>query len=270
LIEAAMAVLIAMLQRGLLYLLLLQLGLMSLLWNLFAWLLYPLMPKRAGTALGRAAISRVYRIFWASTELLGMLHVDAAALEMLGDEPGGLIIAANHPTMLDALLLIARLRRGVCIMKADLMRNPFLAAGARLARYIRNDSPRGMMRCAVECLQDGGQLVMFPEGTRTVQRPVNRFRPGIAWIAQKARVPIQTVIIETDTAYLRKGWPIWRAPAFPVRVRVRLGKRFPPGAHHAALLEELEGYFVRELAPASTSAPAPLPGRAEQGSPRRA
>jgi len=243
--------LISILQRGLLYLLLLQLGTMSLLWNLFAWLAYPLFPKRAGTLLGRAAILRIYRTLWATGELVGLLQVDATALELLSEEPGGLIIAANHPTMLDALVLIAYLRRGVCIMKADLMRNPFLAAGARLARYIRNDSPRGMVRCAVESLQEGGQLVMFPEGTRTVHPPVDRFRPGITWIAQKARVPIQTVIIETDTTYLRKGWPIWRPPVFPVRVRVRLGKRFAPGADHAALLEELERYFVRELAPAS-------------------
>ncbi|MEO6743358.1 MAG: lysophospholipid acyltransferase family protein [Caldimonas sp.] len=241
---------IALIQRAMLYLLLVQLGTMSLLWSLCAWLAYPLFPKRAGTVLGRAAISRIYRIFWASAELVGLLHIDTTALELLSEEPGGLIIAANHPTMLDAMVLVARLRRGVCIMKAELMRNPFLGAGARLARYIRNDSPRGMMRCAVECLQDGGQLVMFPEGTRTVQRPLNKFRPGIAWIAHKARVPIQTVIIETDTAYLRKGWPIWRPPVFPIRVRVRIGKRFAPGADHAALLKDLEGYFVRELAPA--------------------
>ena len=91
-----MAVLTAILQRGLLYLLLLQLGAMSLLWNLFAWLTYPLIPKRAGTVLGRTAISRVYRIFWATAELFGMLHVDADALDLLGDEPGGLIIAANR------------------------------------------------------------------------------------------------------------------------------------------------------------------------------
>ena len=245
-----MAAVITILQRGLFYLLLVQLGAVFLLWNLFAWLAYPLIPKHAGTLLGRAVISRVYRLFWATTELFGMLQVDAAALELLAHEPGGLIIAANHPTMLDALVLVAYLRRGVCVMKADLMRNPFVAAGARLARYIRNDSPRGMMRCAVECLQEGGQLVMFPEGTRTVRRPVNRFRPGITWIAQKARVPIQTVIIETDTPYLRKGWPIWRAPAFPVRLRIRLGERFGPVVDHEALLEDLEGYFARELEPA--------------------
>ena len=38
------------------------------------------------------------------------------------------------------MLVVARLPRGVCVMKAELLRNVFLGAGARLARYIRNDS----------------------------------------------------------------------------------------------------------------------------------
>jgi 1-acyl-sn-glycerol-3-phosphate acyltransferase len=125
----------------------------------------------------------------------------------------------------------------------------FLGAGARLARYICDDSPVGMVRGAVACLRESAQLVMFPEGTRTVERPINRFRPGIALIARRAQVPIQAVIIETDTPYLRKGWPIWRMPAFPIRIRVRLGERFAPEGDHPALLEKLERYFVRELAP---------------------
>jgi 1-acyl-sn-glycerol-3-phosphate acyltransferase len=254
-LKAFVAAIKGFLQRGLLYLLLLQLGLMSLGWNVVAWILHPLLPRRTGTALGRAAISRVYRMFWASTGRLGMLVVDATALAPLRDEPGGLIIAANHPTMFDALALVAYLPRGVCIMKADLMRNPFLAAGARLARYIRNDAPRGTMRCAVDCLREGCQLVMFPEGTRSVDHPINKFRPGITWIAEKAAVPIQTVIIETDTTYLRKGWPIWRPPAFPVRVRVRLGTRFAPTADHHGLLDDLERYFRHELAPAPRGEP---------------
>jgi 1-acyl-sn-glycerol-3-phosphate acyltransferase len=246
-----LAVLTGYARRGLLYLLLVQLGAMSLAWNLVACVLYPLLPKRRGTALGRGTISTAYRFFWATAQALDMMRIDSSALDVLRDEPGGLIVAANHPTMLDALIIVARLPRGVCIMKAELMRNVFLGAGASLARYICNDSPRGMIRCAVECLREGGQLVMFPEGTRSVERPVNRFRPGITLIAQRAHVPIQTVIIETDTRYLRKGWPIWRAPAFPVRIRVRLGERFAPEGEHAELLERLERYFVRELEPAA-------------------
>jgi hypothetical protein len=51
-------------------------------------------------------------------------------------------------------------------------------------------------------------------------------------IAQLAKVPIQTVIIETDSPYLRKGWPLLRPPPAPVVVRVRLGPRFEPQADH--------------------------------------
>lgn len=240
----------ALIRRGLLYLLLVELGAMSLAWTLAAWVLYPLMPQSRGTRIGRAAIATMYRVFWTSAQACGMMRVDSMALDVLRAEPAGLIIAANHPTMLDAMVLAARLPRGVCIMKAELMRNVFLGPGARLARYIRNDAKHGMVRCAVRCLQENGQLLMFPEGTRTVERPVNRFRPGITMIAKLARVPIQTVLIEADSSYLRKGWPIWRAPAeFPIRVRVRLGERFAPEADHQALLERLERYFVQELMP---------------------
>jgi 1-acyl-sn-glycerol-3-phosphate acyltransferase len=244
-----LAILTGFAQRALLYLLLAQLGVISLTWNLVAWLLHPIVPKRRGTAMGRAAIAKGYRYVWVTAEACGMMRIDASALDPLRFEPGGLIIAANHPTMLDALVLVAQLPRGVCIMKADLMRNVFLGAGARLARYICDDSPRRMVRGAVACLRESAQLVMFPEGTRTVERPINRFRPGIALIARRAQVPIQAVIIETDTPYLRKGWPIWRVPAFPIRIRVRLGERFAPEGDHPALLEKLERYFVRELAP---------------------
>ena len=104
-----------------------------------------------------------------------------------------------------------------------------------------------MIRSAVANLKAGGQLVLFPEGTRTVATPVNTFRPGITLIAQMAQVPIQTVFIESESPYLGKGWPIWRTPEFPVVVNVRLGERFAPQADHQGLLRRLETYFAAEL-----------------------
>jgi 1-acyl-sn-glycerol-3-phosphate acyltransferase len=178
-----------------------------------------------------------------------MLHIDSKALDALCEERG-LIVVANHPSMLDALILVARLPRSACIMKADLMRNVFLGAGARLARYIRNDSARGMIRLAVEDLQGGGQLVIFPEGTRTTTPPVNPFRPGVTLIAKRARVPIQAVFIDTDSPYLGKGWPIWRLPPLPIRFSVRLGRRFEPRDDSDALLAEMEQYFRAQARPA--------------------
>jgi hypothetical protein len=83
-----------------------------------------------------------------------------------------------------------------------------------------------------------------------VRPPVNPFRPGITLIAQLAQVPIQTVFIEPRSPYLGKNWPIWRAPQFPVEIKVRLGRRFQPepGHHdHQAVLNQLEHYFTQEL-----------------------
>jgi 1-acyl-sn-glycerol-3-phosphate acyltransferase len=245
-----MSVVKRLFQSMLFYVLLLHLGAMSLTWNLAALVLYPMLSRQQGTIVGRAAISSVYRGFWACANWLGLMRIDYTALDVLSRD-AGLIIAANHPSMLDALLVVARVPRGICIMRASLMRNPFLGAGARLARYIRNEPPRGMIRSAVENLKAGGQLVLFPEGTRTIVAPINPFRPGLTLIAHMAQVPIQTVFIETPSPYLGKGWPIWRTPQFPVVFNVRLGQRFAPEADHMGLMKRLETYFATELGAAS-------------------
>lgn len=226
-----------------LQLMLVLLGLISIGWNLIAIVLYPLLPRAVGRRLGRAAIAHGYRMYWRFAALTGMLHLHADALDALRDEPG-LIVVANHPSMLDALMLVARLPRSACVMKASLMRNPLLGPGARLARYIRNDTPRGLVRLAVQDLQDGGQLVLFPEGTRTVRWPVNDFRPGFTLIAKLAKAPIQTVFIDTESPYLGKGWPLWKLPPLPIRFHVRLGRRFEPADNAATLLREIETYFA--------------------------
>jgi 1-acyl-sn-glycerol-3-phosphate acyltransferase len=248
LVGKALSFLFTVLQAVPLYILLLTLGLVSLLWNLTALPLYLVLPEAVGVELGRAVIARAYRLFWTCACTLGMMRIDASCLDSLREERG-LIIVANHPTMLDALLLVARLPRSACIMKAELIRNVFLGTGARLARYIRNDSARTMIRLAVKDLRRGGQLVIFPEGTRTVDPPLNAFRPGVTLIAKLARAPIQTVFIDTDTPYLRKGWPIWRVPPLPIVVKLRLGQRFTPGAGADAhvLLADLEQYYRRHL-----------------------
>jgi 1-acyl-sn-glycerol-3-phosphate acyltransferase len=237
----------ALWQRFLFACVIVQLGAMSLVWCLLAPVLELLLPRAVGGRLGRSGVSFIYRCCWASAQRLGLMEVDSSALDVLRDEPGGLIVAANHPTMLDALVVVARLPRGVCVMKAELMRNIFLGSGARLAGYIRNDVGRGMVRDAVERLREGHQLVLFPEGTRTVAAPVNAFKPGITLISQLAQAPIQTVLIESFSPYLTKGWPLLKAPPVPVRIRLRLGRRFAADADHRALLRRIEAYFAEEL-----------------------
>ena len=231
-----------------LQLLLALLGLMSISWNLIALLLYPLLPRAVGRPLGRAMIAHGYRAFWFVAGASGMLRLDSQALDALRNE-SGLVVVANHPSMLDAVMLMARLPRSTCIMKSSLMRNPFLGPGARLARYIRNDSTYGMVRCAVQDLHEGGQLVLFPEGTRSTQSPVNPFHASFALIAKRAQVPVQTVFIDTVSPYLGKGWPLWRLPPLPIHFAVRLGPRFDPPHDYRALLARTEACFAAGLVP---------------------
>ena len=225
---------------------LIVLGLMSLLWNLPALLLYPLLPRATGRRVGRAMIAYGYRSFWRLAALSRMIRLDADVLDTLRNERG-LIVVANHPSMLDAVMLVSRLPQSACIMKASLLRNPFLGPGARLARYIHNDSTYGMAQCAVRDLQDGGQLVLFPEGTRTTQTPHNPLQATFAIIAKRAKVPVQVVFIDTVSPYLSKGWPLWRLPPLPIRFSVRLGPRFAPTQDHHALLADVRASFAQGL-----------------------
>ena len=226
--------------------LLLMLGLMSVLWNVIALVLYPLLPRASGQRIGRAGIAFGYRIFWSAARASGLLRMQANALRELADERG-LVIVANHPSLLDALMLVAQLPRSFCVMKASLMHNPFLGPGALLARYIRNDCARTMVRQAVADLREGGQLVMFPEGTRTTGAALHPFQGGFALIAKRAQVPVQTVFIDTTSPYLGKGWPIWKLPPLPIEFSLRLGRRFEPGPDVDAWVKDIERYMVANV-----------------------
>ncbi|HEX5538855.1 MAG TPA: lysophospholipid acyltransferase family protein [Methylophilaceae bacterium] len=223
------------------------LGLLCLAWTLVAAVLYFVLPRRLGAPLGRYVIMAGFRIYIASLQLSRRCHFDLSALDALNGE-APLVIAPNHPSLLDAVMIISRLPNVACIMKAELMRNVFLGAGARLARYIRNEPIRQMVLHASEDFESGSHLLLFPEGTRTTRYPLNALKGSIALIALQAQVPVQTVIIETNSPYLGKGWPLFRKPVMPLHYRIRLGKRFPPPQNSHALMAELEQYFAHELA----------------------
>ncbi|MDD4882412.1 MAG: lysophospholipid acyltransferase family protein [Gallionellaceae bacterium] len=248
------------------------LGTMTLTWSLLSVPLHYVLPRRWAEPLGRRAITTVFRLYLGALALIGACRFDLTALDALRDQ-GPLILAPNHPGLLDALLVISRLANVACIMKAELVDNIFLGAGARLAGYIRNDAQLSMIRQAVAELQSGSHLLIFPEGTRTTRWPINPCKGSIALIASRARVPIQTVLIETDSDYLGKGWPLFRRPDMPITYRVRLGRRFEPPGKAGVFSGELERYFTAELGrasclrpPGAIQTPAPDTEQANHGS----
>ena len=247
-----------------LYLGLALLGTLCLAWTPLALIMHPLLSERAGRALGRNAIMVVFRFYLASLSASRRCSFDLEALDVLRDA-SSLIIAPNHPCMLDAVMVMSRLPNVACVLKADLMNNVFLGAGSRLARYIRNEPVRRMVQQAAQDLDCCSHLLLFPEGTRTTSCPVNRLKGSIGLIAHHAQVPVQTILIETDSAYLSKGWPLFRKPPMPIHYRVRLGRRFDPPAHTRRFMLELEHYFAHELVQGSAFYPAnSLPGQPER------
>jgi 1-acyl-sn-glycerol-3-phosphate acyltransferase len=230
------------------------LALGSFAWGLLALPLHLLLPARTGRALGRAVIARGFRLYLGTLQAAGACRFDLGALDALRGA-GPLILAPNHPSLLDAVMLLSRAPQATCVLKATLIDSVLFGAGARLAGYIRNDSPIDMVRSAVDELRAGGQLLLFPEGTRTARAPLNPLRGAIALIASRAGVPVQAVFIEADSAFLGKGWPLTRRPTLPLRYRVRLGRRFDPPQDLHAFVRELEQYFARELAEPAAAAP---------------
>src|SRR5450755_2237892 len=222
------------------------LGLICLTWSVFALPLYFVLPMRAGRAVGRFGIMAGFRIYSWSLSVTGTYRLDLRAIDTLRGGPP-VILAPNHPALIDALLILTRHPNLVCVMKSELMKNVFLGSGSRLARYVRNDSSRQMVKESVAHLQAGGVLLLFPEGTRTTRAPINPLVGSVGLIAKHAGVPVQTLIIETDSPYLSKGWPLFRRPTLPIIYRVRLGKRLAPPRDVAAFTAELDAYYRSEL-----------------------
>ena len=224
---------------------LLWLGTMLLIGNL---LFLPLivLPRALRQPLIQAAISATLAVFLAGASRCGLMRLDLSALDVLNRERG-LLLAANHPSMIDVFLVISRVRRAACLMKSSIGFNLFLAVGAWLGGYISNKRVDRMIRQASDAAAAGQTILAFPEGTRTTTQPVNRLKPGLALIAKRSQAPLQVILIETNSPYLGQGWRIWRPPQFPLVYKARLGPRLMPSSSVPETARQLQDCFESAL-----------------------
>ena len=210
-----------------------------------------LLPCATAKKLGRGMLHRAFRIFVRYLRATDLVHADLESLDVLKEAKEPVIIAPNHTSLWDAVFVISKLPQPICIMKETILRNPFLGGGARLAGYIPNGSSAGMVKAAADSLHQGGQLLLFPEGTRTRHeaRWINPLRGGCALIARKARVPVRPVFIRSNTRFLEKGWPLWKKPEFPIRLSFELGEPVIPEEGESAqeFTKRLEEIFELNL-----------------------
>jgi 1-acyl-sn-glycerol-3-phosphate acyltransferase len=228
------------------YTLLAILAVIILTWTVPAVILFSPLPRRRRRAVTRYTMMLSFRFFSWALSAAGAYQLDLEAIDTLRGGPP-VILAPNHPTLIDAILFLTRHPDLACILKPALMNNFFLGAGARLAGFIRSEPSRHMIREAVAELERGGVVLLFPEGTRTTRAPLNQITGSAGVIAHRARVPIQVAIIETDSRYLGKGWPMFRVPRLPIRYRVHLGRRLEPAGDAHAITLALERELTRQL-----------------------
>jgi len=162
-----------------------------------------------------------FRAFMETMRVLGILTYRVDGAERLR-EPGRLIVA-NHPTLLDVVLLVSQMPEVDCIVKRGLWRNPFLRWPVSWAGYLPNSEGEALIEECSATLQRGHSLLVFPEGSRTVPGKPLRMQRGAAHIALAADSEVLPVTIACDPPTLFKGNPWYRVPARRFHLHVVVG-----------------------------------------------
>jgi 1-acyl-sn-glycerol-3-phosphate acyltransferase len=223
-------------------------------------LVFPLLALLPGDALvrrrrARATVSWTFRWFVEFMFRSGVLTYEVEGAERLG-HPGQLIIA-NHPSLIDVVVLIAFIRDANCVVKQSLWDNPAMRGPIRAAQYISNSGSLDMLDEAAEALRSGQTLIVFPEGTRTTPGQAPEFHRGAAAIALRGARIVTPVVISVTPTTLTKAEPWYRIPLRRFHLRLRVGEDIDPqqfsalGAAPLAsrkLNEHLRQHFIKELA----------------------
>jgi 1-acyl-sn-glycerol-3-phosphate acyltransferase len=208
----------------------------------------------ARTHAARKAIRLAFRGFIETMRGLGLMRYELSGLEKLDRK--GMLVLANHPTLIDTVFLMAFVKHAGCIVKSSLWGNPFTYGPVRAAGYIKNSSGPELVGQCVESVRTGSNLIIFPEGTRTPQDGVLNFKRGAANIAVRGRLNITPVVIRCEPRTLSKGEKWWKVPSrrfdFSMEVREDIavdGFIDESGNESLAarrLTDYLENYFTEE------------------------
>lgn len=153
---------------------------------------------------------------------IGGWPVQVSGAERIPEE--GVILVANHQSLVDIPLLLSAFPRGVrFIAKRELGRIPLfgraMAAAGNL--FVDREDPRDavhMIRQARGLLERGCTVAVFPEGTRSEDGSVGEFRPGAFHIAWKTGFPLVPVFLGGGRRALPRGRLLVRPADLVVRV----------------------------------------------------
>ena len=178
-----------------------------------------------------------------------MLFTYECSGEDLVPSAGPAILAANHPSYLDPLLLSLRSRRAIRFMAWEgLFRVPLLGSVMSAFGAFPVDVRRGRGRAAYERARDlvqAGELVgIFPEGKRSRTGWMEpALREGAARLAWETAAPLVPATI--TGAY--RAWPHFQSLPTPAKIRVRFHEPIDPRAYRHLPEEEAVSSILSEL-----------------------
>lgn len=159
------------------------------------------------------------------------------------------LICANHPSIFDALLLFQKFPAADCVVGANPWRHPLFSILARQAGYIPSLPALGMVKQTRQVIRQGGNIMVFPEGTRTRDGALARFQDGFALAAIKSGAAVRTIFIECTSRFLGRAISLQSPLEMPIHFRLSTGEVFHPGPgeNARAFSQALEEYFRARL-----------------------
>ena len=196
-------------------------------------------------------------IYWAIRAIVTLLARLLTQLEVEGLEnvpaSGPFILITNHLSYLDPPIFMVAFPFRVTMLAASKYRRHPFGLLIRLVNPIwvrRGEADRQAIRQCLRVLAGGNILGMAPEGTRSRSGGLQRGKPGAAYLALKAGVPLLPAVV-TGTEKALQAWLHLRRP----RIRVVIGKPFRLEARGAerqldALTDEMMARLAELLPPA--------------------
>jgi 1-acyl-sn-glycerol-3-phosphate acyltransferase len=193
-----------------------------------------------------------YGVWW-SRALLAGLHICRIRLEITGLEhlpkSGPMLIAPMHQSAFDTLIWLQLLPFCRYIVKAELLKIPLFGILASRSGQIGVDrsggaaTMRGLLRDGGAALDAGGQVVIFPEGTRVRPGEVVALQPGVAALASYSKLGVIPVLTDSGMCWGRGTWA-----KRPGVIHINILPMLPAGLKRPELMARLTGLFEAEAA----------------------
>ena len=169
----------------------------------------------------RKLIGKGFGFFVWFMNVQGLFDYRVQGREFIDDQRRQLIIA-NHPTLIDVVILISLFPQSNCVIKEAVMQNPFMRGVVTAADYISNSEPTELVESCTQYLTSGETLLLFPEGTRTLHDEPLDFKPGAATVAARTHADVLPIAIVCQPRILSKQQPWHHIPRKRPMITIRI------------------------------------------------